>query len=105
MPILLNREGFETSLPDMAARSAETVIAADMGGHQPLHEHAEVAVLIRPQQQMEVIGHQAVAKHGHGDPLGRLCQQRKKVPVVPLVMENSGAGIAAVYDVVADAAN
>ncbi len=58
MQIVLNREGLEAALPDMSAALIVLVITPHVTGHQPLHPAAEVAVLIRPEHQMEVIRHQ-----------------------------------------------
>src|SRR5262245_1466094 len=62
MVILLDRKGLETPLPHVAARGVVFEIPAHMGREQPLHPAAQVAVFVRPQDHMEVIGHEEKLK-------------------------------------------
>ena len=41
------------------------MVAADVGRREPLHPAAEVAVFSRPEDQVEVIGQQAVGQQPH----------------------------------------
>jgi len=42
--VVLDREGLEAALPDMAAGAVAAVIATGVGGEQPLHPAPEVAI-------------------------------------------------------------
>ena len=66
----------------MPAAMVMTVVTADVSGHQPLHPPAEITVLVRPQNQVKMIGHQAMPDQSHGYLVMRLPHQvneRKKV--------------------------
>jgi len=63
--ILLDREGFETTLPYVTAGMIVAVMTPDVRGHQPLHPGAEVAIPARPEDQMEMVGHEAIAEDTH----------------------------------------
>jgi len=103
--VLLNREGAEAALPDVAATAMAAVVAADVAGEQPLHESAEVAIAAGPEDEVEVIGHQAEGGHAHGQALAAGGEQVEKGAVVGLVVEDAGAAVAAIDDVIADAAD
>src|SRR5262249_9953478 len=60
--VLLDRKGLETPLPHMAARGVVFVITANVSREQPLHPAAQIAVFVRPQDQMEVVGHEEKLK-------------------------------------------
>jgi hypothetical protein len=42
------------------------LVAADVGGQQPVHPAAEVTVAGWPQRQVEMVVHQAERQHPHG---------------------------------------
>ena len=61
---MLDREGLEAALPDVAAGMVVPMVATHMGIRQPMHPAAKVAFLMRPQHEMEVVGHQT-PREGH----------------------------------------
>jgi hypothetical protein len=48
-----------------AVRPVTGVRALGVGHGQPAHEGGDVAILAGPQQQMEVVGHEAVRQQSH----------------------------------------
>ncbi len=63
--ILLNRERLESSLPYVAARMIVLVVTPHVRGHEPLHPLAQLAILPRPNNQVEVVRHQTVGQEAH----------------------------------------
>jgi len=104
MFVLLDRKGLEPPLPDMAAAAVMTVITTHMGRQQPLHPTAEIAVVVRPKDQMEMVGHQAITEQPHRQSLGCLDEQLNESGVVRVFMKDFRAGVAAIEDVVTPAA-
>ena len=104
MLILLNRECFETPLPNAAVRAVTTVIGSNMGGEKPLHPTAQITVFVWPQQQMKVIGHQAVADNAHRPSRAGAIHQPQKMAIVGVRVENTRALIATIDDVVEESA-
>ena len=73
MIVRLHGERFKAALPDVAAPLVMAVVMADVRRHQPLHPATEISILAWPQQQMKVIGQQAIPQQPHrnsfvGDP-------------------------------------
>ena len=60
MLILLDWEGLEPPLPDMAAGVVVPQLAAHVSHQEPVHPAAEVTIVVGPETQVDVIGHQAV---------------------------------------------
>ncbi len=101
MIIFLDGTGAKTALVDMAAAVVVLVVAADMGREQPAHKGAQVPILLRPKDQMEVIGHEAKSQQGHGDVFAGFAEQAEKGSVISVFVENGTAAIASVEDMVA----
>ena len=51
----LHRKRFESPLPDMPAAFIMSMITANVRRHEPLHPANEVSILMRPQQQVEIV--------------------------------------------------
>jgi len=68
MVIILDRKSLESALPDVPRRVVMALIAADVRGQQPVHPATEVAVSRGPDDQVEMIGHQAEGQHPHRHP-------------------------------------
>jgi hypothetical protein len=66
MFIVLNGEGLEPALPDVTIGAVSAVVSANVCGEQPLHPPAEVSVVPRPQDQVEMIRHEAEADDADG---------------------------------------
>jgi hypothetical protein len=77
-------------------------VAADVGGQQPLHPAGEVAIVARPEDKVEVVGHEAVAADPHGQSLAGQWEQIDECLEVGVIVEDASAAITAVDDVVAD---
>lgn len=101
MFVVLDRERLEPALPDVSAMGIMPEIAPNVRRHQPLHPPREVAVAVGPQDEVEVVGHQAVGEQSHGQPQTRLADDAEEGLVVLRLVEDLGAGVAAIQDVVA----
>ncbi len=103
--VLLHGEGLEAALPDVAAAAILLAVAADVGGHEPVHPGAEVGIAVGPDGTVEVIGHQAVRQQAHGHAGRSLAEEVGEGGVVAVMVEDLSAGVATVEGVVAVAAH
>lgn len=77
---------------------------ADVRRRQPLHPVRQVAVLVRAQHEMEVVGHEAIGQHAHRPTLA--CGDRgEEGGVVVGLVEDLGTAVAAIQDAVAEVAD
>ena len=67
-----------------------------------MHPAGEVAIVARPEDKVEVVGHKAVAADSHGQPLAGQWEQIDECLEVGVVVEDARAAITTVDDVVAD---
>lgn len=104
MIVLLDGEGAEAALINVATAVIMLVVAADMSGEQPHHVGAEIAVVAGPEGEVEMVGHQAIGEQTHGEAFSRLAQQFDEGGEVAVFLEDGASGVAAVEDVVAVAA-
>ena len=65
MVVFRDRERFEPPLPHMPRGAVVAVLAAGVRREKSLHPVPEVAILMGPEYQMEVVGHQAIAQQIH----------------------------------------
>jgi hypothetical protein len=79
------------------------LVAAGVGGEQPVHAGAEVAVAGRPDSEVEVVGHQAKGQEAHREGGHSLGEQANEAVVVSLSVEDLGAAVTTVEGVVAKA--
>jgi hypothetical protein len=77
-----------------------SMVAADMGRQQPLHPLAQVAVVMGPQDQVEMIRHPTIAEYAHRQALAGVADQLDKRPIVAVLVEDGGPAVAAVNNVV-----
>ena len=100
MAVLLNRKTFETALPHMPMASVVAMVAADMGGHPPLHEWAEGGVGGRLHDQMEMIGHEADGEELEG--VFGFCRSEhiEERSVIAILVEDRRATAAAIEHMV-----
>jgi hypothetical protein len=63
--ILLDGERLEPTLPDMSAGVVAPQLASDVSRQVPMHPAAEIAVLVGPEREVEVIWHEAVGQDSH----------------------------------------
>lgn len=104
MLVLLNREGFEPTLPDVAACLVVLMIPPDMRRQQPLHPAAQVAILARPEHQMKVVRHQAIRQHPHRAAILSIVKESQERGIVVVLVEDGLPSIAAANDVVGESA-
>jgi hypothetical protein len=100
MLVVLDGEGLETPLPDVPAMMVVAEVAPDVGGQEPMHPPPEVAVIVWPEHQMEVITQQAIGREPHGQSDLGLADGLEEGEVVALLVEHVGASVAAIDDVV-----
>ena len=77
--VILNRERLEPPLPDVPRGPVMAMVSVRVSCEQPLHPSSQVAILIGSQQQMEVVGHQAIAEKVDRHPVrGRRSRPRRR---------------------------
>jgi hypothetical protein len=97
----LRGEDVEPALLDASAEMIVAEVAAEVGGQEPVHPTAEVAIGAGPERQMEVIGYEAIGDDQHAHAEGRLGHHLEEGVVVAVSVEDGGARVAAVQDVIA----
>jgi hypothetical protein len=65
MVILLDREHLESPLPNVATAVVMLVVPANERILQPVHPPAQFAIFLRPDDQVKMVGHQAIGRHTH----------------------------------------
>src|SRR5208337_2847212 len=98
--IVLDRGRLAPPLPEMAAGPVVPVIAACVGRQQPLHPAPEVTVDLRAQDQMEVIGHQAIVQDIDGQQGSRVDHRLHEFGVILIHVEHRLAAIAPIHGVI-----
>ncbi len=94
MLIFLVLERLESTLPYVAAGAITPQIPANVGGHQPVHPAAQLAVLAGPDGQVEVVGHEAVGQDAQGRADAGLGHHVNEGLVIVGFVEDGGAGAA-----------
>jgi hypothetical protein len=100
MVVVLNGERLEPSLPDMATGSVLAVISPGVSHKQPLHPTAQVPVALRADNQVEVVGHQAVPEDIQREPGARIADGLDKGVIVSGLVKDRRSTITTVEDVV-----
>ena len=80
----------------MAAGVKVLVITTHVRVLQPMHPHTEVTVLFREDDQVKMVGHEAVAKDWHGDFDTGVVEGLEEGVVITLLVKNLPAPLAAV---------
>jgi hypothetical protein len=101
MIVFLNGKGAKAALVDVAAAVVVLVVATDVGGEQPAHVRAQIPVLLGPQDQMEMVGHQAIGHERHGGTFAGFMEKMEEGGVVAVFAKDGAAAIASVEDMVA----
>jgi hypothetical protein len=65
MPVVLDRDGLETTLPHLTAMAVMLEVSPHVRRHQPLHPPRQVSIRVRPDDPVKMIGHQAVGYKPH----------------------------------------
>ena len=94
MVVALNLWAFEPPLPDMPDASMPLVISPGMRDQKRLHDPADRHPRFRTQQEVEMIGHQAIAVQPKGVTQLRLPERGEKRLPVRIVVEDGLAIIA-----------
>lgn len=76
------------------------MVASHVRGHEPLHPPTEVAVVVGPQDKVEVVGHQTVAGDAHGQPLVGLLHQSEERAEVLVLMNHIAPSVASIERVI-----
>ena len=63
--VILDRKRLESTLPDVAAVAVVLNVASDVSVQQPLHPAREVAIGVRSDHEVEVVGHEAIRQQPH----------------------------------------
>jgi len=105
MFVLLDRKRLEPPLPNMPAAAITHPITVNVRRQQPLHERAEIVIAYRPKDQVKMIRHQAVADQPHRHAAASLPEQTDEIVIVVGVVKHLAALVAAIEDVVTEAAN
>ena len=88
--VALDGKAFVTPLIDMSDADGLVggVPAVGVRGRDPLHKRRQVAVRPRPQHQVPVVAHQAIAAQPHPEPLDPFSQHRFKRRKIRSRLEN-----------------
>ena len=107
MGVVLDQERLVAALVEMAlaARAVAAVPGLGVALRQATDETAEIAVRVRPQDEVPVVGHQAPGEQTHAATCPLLGEELAEAAIVDLVVEQRGAGVGAVEDVVDEAAD
>ena len=101
MVVLLDDECFEASLPHASSGPILPVIPAHMRGEQPMSPARNITIGKGANNQVQMVWHQAGRQDGKGHPLARLGNQRNESVIVGGFVEDWGAIVAAVDEVIA----
>jgi hypothetical protein len=71
-----------------------------VGQGQPLHELAQVPIATGPEQEVEVIGHQAVSQQAHTEPGHGFGQDPFVRGEIAVVVEDNESGVGSVQSVI-----
>jgi hypothetical protein len=98
--VVLDHWALEASLPDVARTAMTLVTAPGVGDREGLQDSANRLAGFRSQQQMEVIGHEAITKQPERITLLGVGEGLQEGHAIIVVAEDVGAVIAAIEGVV-----
>jgi hypothetical protein len=98
MIVVLHGERLESTLPDVARGAVMALIPPGVGHEEPLHPPAHVAVGVRPDHQVEVVGHQTVSQDLDGQSGLGVGHGRDEGIIVGRLMEDDLPPIAPIED-------
>jgi hypothetical protein len=98
--VTLDRESFESALPDMSAEVVMSQLTAHVRGHQPVHPAAQVAIVAGSEGEVEVVRHEAVSQNSHRDSKRCLGHDPEKRLIVVGLVEHLGTCVAAIEDMI-----
>ena len=88
-------------MSDVPAAAVVAMVAADVRREQPLHPMAEIAVAVRPQHQVKVIGHQAPRQNPHRQTLASGLEEPDEGRVIVLPVKHLAPAVPPIENVVA----
>src|SRR3954453_20847333 len=95
MFVVLDGKRPESALPNMAAAMIVLMVTAHMSGEQPHHVVAQFTVAARPEGEVKMVGHQAIAEQAHArQAFARLAQQLDEGGEIAFFMKYRLAAIA-----------
>ncbi len=102
MFILLDRETFESALIQMAVPDGRVRVFPTLGvrQRQPLHERGQLAVLLRPEDQVPMIGHNAPVENADGHSAMRKEQHTFEREEIIVFFEQPQAAVGSIQDVI-----
>ncbi len=102
MVVGLHGEGFETTLVKVAGTGGVVmgVLSLGVSQGQPQHELGEVTIAARPEQEVEMIGHQAVRQQPHAIPGHCFSQDPFECSEIALVLKDGEPGVGPVERVI-----
>ena len=80
------------------------MITPDVRGHQPHHVRTQVAIVPRPEREVEMVRQQTVSQQTDIDPFAGFAEELAEGREVAILAENRAATITAIEDVVTVAA-
>jgi hypothetical protein len=101
MFIFSDCECFETTLPDVTRAVIMSKIAGGTRGQQPMHPAAQVAIVDRPESQVEVIRHDTIGEQPDRAPQPRFSDPGEKGLLVFRFANDGGAAVATFQDMIA----
>ncbi len=90
----LDGKRLESPLPDMATALVMPMITANVRRHEPLHPATQVPILMRPQQQVEMVCHQTKTCQPHRHVFMSFSHETHKRREVIILMKDVTASIA-----------
>ncbi len=104
--VTLDREHFESALPDLVARVVMSQITTDMSGRKPALRAAQVAIVAGPESEMnKTIRHAAGSPNSHRHAKRWLGHDLDRGVIVVRLVEYGGACVSAIDDMIGIAAN
>ena len=102
MIAILHRKRLESTLPHVARGAIMAMISPGVGHEQPLHSPAHVTVGVRPNHQVEMVGHKTVSQDVDGKSRLGVGHGVDERIVVGRLMENHLPAIAPIEDMTPD---
>ena len=102
MPVALDGEAFKSALVHMADASGAVGGVPSLGVSQcyPSHELGNIAIVLWPQQHVEVVAHNAVAAQPHTHPIDPLSQDAFECRKVITLSEDTQPAVSTIKDMV-----